>query len=137
MEDFGWILLGIFLLAKSGAGGSGQPLVNPTPNSIMMGGSVAIPTLGAALNSFSRPLTGSFGLAVGGPQSDPVYGNVGVRLPELGLSSSPGYFIGSMPGYNIGARGEIVTSYDQLTAGDPGPSPFSANDVFSFDQIGA
>lgn len=137
MGDFGWILLAVFLLAKSGAGGSGQPLLNPTQQvaggSVLMAGSVGIPALGAALNGLSRPLTGSFGLSVGGPQSDPTYGNPGAAMFQLGASVQPGFNLGLVPTYSVGgpSTGPIVTSYDQLVGGN-----FSSDMVVDYSQLG-
>jgi hypothetical protein len=123
-----WLLVigALFLLSRRG--GMGQP-VNPnsyttSPNAIIggalnMGGSQSTPLLSSALNGAGRPLTPGFGYTVGGPQSDPNYGDPGAGQATLGGDASPGINPGVITDYaqdsptSFGISGDIVTSYDQ------------------------
>jgi hypothetical protein len=103
MEAF--LLIGLILLLGS-RGSSAPSQVNPISytqspaaylgGSLNAAGSIGVPILSSALNGFGRPLTGSFGIQVGGPQSDPAYGNPGSTMIEIGGDTSPGINPGSI-----------------------------------------
>jgi len=93
-----WILIGLALLVLGGRRGSPQPTPGvqvplgygqaPSQMGAMLNaggyGGIGLGLNSSALNGFSRPLPGGWGVPAGPLPSDPVYGDVGMGQADLG-----------------------------------------------------